>query len=219
MGGDIDTSKQSSAPSNPEVNPTLSKLLRGVQSTYDTAPSTPNTLVSGWNTQIRNALDPNYARGVADSTSELADIASGKRFGMDDPGYAALRAKAGDDTLRDVNSMFTSSGRFGSGSHVGTATEALGNVNAGMDYQNLQNDQQRQMQAISALPSVFAAGQAPGSVLSSVGQEERAAPWYKLGQGSSILAGTAGTGGSTTTESQPWWKVGTGLASSALGFM
>lgn len=214
-GGDTETTTQTSAPSNPDVNPTLSKLLRGVQGTYDSAPTTPAALSQGWASQLGAAGNADYARGVTGSTRELADIASGSRFGMNDPGYAALRAKAGDDTLRDVNSMFTSSGRFGSGSHVGTATEALGNVNAGMDYQNFQNDQQRQMQAISALPSTFAAGQAPGSVQQAVGLSQQQAPWAKLSNASSILAGTAGAGGTTgttTSPATPWWQGAIGLA-------
>ena len=210
-GDDTETTQQTSAPANSNVGPTLDKLMSGLSGTYDTAVSRgiPGPTMSGWASQLTAAGNPDYARGVSGSTKELADIASGSRFGMNDPGYAALRAKAGDDTLRDVNSMFTASGRFGSGSHVGTATEALGNVNAGMDYQNFQNDQARQFQAISALPGAFAAGQAPGSVEASVGQQQQAAPWANLAQASSILAGTAGAGGTTNTMSQPaapWWQ-------------
>ena len=85
------------------------------------------------------------------------------------------------------------------------ATQTL----AGLDYQNFQNDQQRQMQAISALPALFSAGQAPGSVMSAVGQEQQAYPWQNLSRASSVLAGTAGAGGTTSTTTQPgapWWQ-------------
>jgi len=213
MGGDIQTGSQSSAPSNPEVNPTLSKFLVGVRGKYDAGESAgnPAALTSGWASQLDAAKSPTYAAGVNGAMSDFADAAAGNQAGANDPYYKQL----GDDTLRDVNSMFTTSGRFGSGSHVDTAVKALGDVNNA----NIGADRAWQTQAASALPSMFAAGQAPGSVQQSVGEQQRAAPWYNLGQGSSILAGTAGTGGSTTTESQPWWKVGTGLASSALGFL
>lgn len=216
-GGDDEVS--SNNPSNPDVAPTVSKLLKGVQTTYDASQvQTPPTLTGGWASQLGAAGNADYARGVSGATKELADIASGSRFGMNDPGYAAMRAKAGDDTLRDVNSMFTASGRFGSGSHVGTATEALGSVNAGMDYQNFQNDQQRQMQAMSALPSMFAAGQAPGSVQQSVGEQQRANPWYNLGQASSIASGNYGAGGQTMTQpGTPWWQSAAGLGIAGLG--
>jgi hypothetical protein len=133
--------------------------------------------------------------------------------------------------------MFTSSGRFGSGSHVDTATTALGNVNAGMDYQNFQNDQQRQMQAASMLPGLYQGSQLPGQAQLQAGQTmdaynsakaEDAARifdatqnggWNTLQRGGSIFAGTAPVSGTTKTESQPWWKVGTGLAATAAGFM
>ena len=223
MGGDKETSEQTSGPSNPMVDQTLTTLLGGLQNKYNAgeASGTPSAVNTGFGMQYSAAMNPEYMRGVSGATSELSDIASGKRFGMNDPGYAALRAKAGDDTLRDVNSMFTASGRFGSGSHVGTATEALGNVNAGMDYQNFQNDQARQMQAISAMPGNFAAGQAPGAAVTGVGQQQQAAPWWNLGQASSVLAGTAGAGGTTQTMSQPatpWWQqvLGAGAVGSGI---
>lgn len=211
MGGDIDTGKQSSAPTNPLVDPALTKLLTGLQGTYDstTGAGTPANLSQGWNQQITAAGNPDYARGVGGAMSDFADAAAGNQYGANDPAYAKLS----DNTLRGVNAMFTNSGRFGSGSHVETAVNALGDVNNA----NIAADRAWQTQAASALPSMFAAGQAPGSVQASVGEQQRAAPWYNIGQGSSILAGTAGAGGTTTTESQPWWKVGTGLAATAFG--
>lgn len=214
-GGGTDTSTSTSAPLNPEVNSTLSKLLQGVQATYQPGSGTPETLNTGWNSQLGAATNPDYARGVAGSTSELADIASGKRFGMNDPGYADMRQGAIDDTLTNINSSFLTDGRFGSTVQGEAAGRGVSQTIAGLDYGNFQNDQQRQMQAISALPTAFAAGQAPGSVQQSVGEQQRAAPWYNLGQASSVLAGTAGAGGQTNTMTQPatpWWQSAIGLA-------
>lgn len=221
-GNDTETTTQTNAPSNPDVNPTLSKLLHGVQNTYDaqSAHGTPGAMSSGWTSQMNAATNPDYARGVAGSTSELADIASGKRFGMDDPGYAKMRAGALDDAMTGVGSSFLTDGRFGSTVMGNAAGEAATETLAGLDYANFQNDQSRQMQAISALPGAFAMGQAPGSVMSQIGQEQRAAPWYNLGQASSILAGTAGAGGSTSTSTQPatpWWQSAAGLGIAGLG--
>lgn len=211
MGGGVETGKQSSAPSNPDVSPTLSKLLQGVQSTYDTAPTTQPMTETGWYSQLSAAQNPAYAKGVNGATASLGDAAAGNQYSANDPYYKQL----GDNTLRDVNAMFTNSGRFGSGSHVETAVNALGDVNNA----NIGADRAWQSQAAQQLPGLFAAGQAPGQVQTSIGQQQQAQPWYKLGQASNILAGTAGAGGSTTTDSQPWWKVGTGLASTALGFL
>lgn len=216
-GGGTETSTQTSAPANPDVSPTLSKLLKGVQSTYgaSTAAGNPAALTSGWASQLGAAANPDYARGVAGSTRELADIASGNRFGMDDPGYAALRQGALDDAMTGVGSSFLTDGRFGSSVMGDAAGKAATQTLAGLDYANHQADQQRQMQAISALPGAFAAGQAPGSVQASVGQQQQQAPWWNLGQASSILAGTSGAGGTTSTMTQPatpWWQSAIGLA-------
>lgn len=242
--GDVQTGSKESGLSNPAMqaaattigNQLNSQLSTGVRP-YD------QSMVPGLSSQTQMGVsglsnNPNNAafNGAMGSTiGDFGAIASGQRFGTDDPGYAALRAKAGDDTLRDVNSMFTSSGRFGSGSHVGTATEALGSVNAGMDYQNFQNDQQRQMQAAGMLPGLYQGSQLPGMAQMQAGQTMDAwnsakaqddarrfdatqnAGWNTLQRGSSIFAGTAPVSGTTTTESQPWWKVGTGLGSTFLG--
>jgi hypothetical protein len=216
-GGGTETSTQTNTPSNPDVNPTLSKLLQGVQGTYDTsvAQGAPGAMSSGWASSMTAATNPDYARGVSGATKELADIASGSRFGMNDPGYAKMRAGALDDAMTGVGSSFLTDGRYGSSVMGDAAGEAATETLAGLDYANFQNDQQRQQQAISALPGAFAMGQAPGSVMTSIGEQQRAAPWYNLGQASSILAGTANTGGSTSSMTQPatpWWQSAIGLA-------
>lgn len=212
-GGGTQTSTQTTGATNPAVDKTVGKLLTGLQTQYDkgAAAGTPAATTQGWASQLSAAGNPDYARGINGATSEFADIAAGNRMGMNDPAYATLRAKAGDDTLRDVNSMFTSSGRFGSGSHVNNATDSLGKVYAGMDMAQLQNDQARQMSAAQMLPQMFAAGQAPGSVQAAVGGAQQQQPWQNLASASSILAGTAGSGSqttSTTTPTAPWWQTG-----------
>lgn len=219
-GGGTETTTQVNAPSNPDVNPTLSKLLKGVQGTYDSNSTTNPNMTAGWASQLGAAASPDYARGVAGSTRELADIASGQRFGMDDPGYAAMRAGALDDAMTGVGSSFLTDGRFGSSVMGEAAGEAATQTLAGLDYANFQNDQQRQMQAISALPGAFAAGQAPGSVQTSVGQQQQQAPWSNLATASSILAGTAPAGGSTssqTTPTAPWWQQALGYVAGNAG--
>lgn len=215
MGGGGDTETVSSGSANAMVDPTLTTLLSGLNNEFTKANATGvnSTLNNGWEARLGAANSPDYARGVAGGTSELADIASGKRFGMNDPGYAALRQGAIDDTLTNVNSSFLTDGRFGSTVQGEAAGRGVSQTIAGLDYGNFQNDQQRQFQAISALPGQFGAGQAPGDVWSSVGMEKQQQPWYALNNASSILAGTAGAGGtSQTTPTTPWWQ-------SALGYV
>lgn len=208
-GSDTETTTSTNAPSNPDVNPTLSKLLQGVQGTYDAGQNVGanGDIRAGWASQLGAAVDPNYARGISGATADFADAAAGNQYSANDPYYKQL----GDDTLRDVNAMFTGSGRFGSGSHVGTAVSALGDVNNA----NIAADRQWQSQAASQLPSMFAAGQAPGAVQTAVGQQRQEQPWWNLQNASSILAGTAGAGGTTGTQTSPatpWWQSAASLA-------
>lgn len=167
--------------SGPSYDPAaLGKTLGGKLTTYANTPAPVfnkslytgmgSSTQSGLSSLLSGANPSGYSGAVGGALSDFGDVAAGKRFGMDDPGYATLRAKAGDDTLRDVNAMFTQSGRFGSGSHVGTATEALGNVYAGMDYNNYQQDIARQQQAAGMLPGLYSASQMPAQTALGVGQ-------------------------------------------------
>lgn len=89
--------------------------------------------------------------------------------------------------------------------------------------------------AASSMPGLFSGTLLPGQAHLAAGQildadtlatrqddarrfdETQNAGWNTLQRGSSIFAGTAPVSGTTKTESQPWWKVGTGLGFQALG--
>lgn len=184
---------------------------------------------TGINSLFDSATNPSFSGGIEGAMGDFGEIASGQRFGMNDPGYAALRAKAGDDTLRDVNAIFAGSGRFGSGSHVGAATESLGNVFAGMDYQNFQNDIARQERAAGMLPGLFSAGQLPAQSQLAAGQmldadaqakllatndlyrRQNDSEWNKLIEGLGAFTGSQKNAG--MEEQAPWWQqlLGAGL--------
>jgi hypothetical protein len=238
MGGGTETTTQTSGPTNAMVDPTITKLLTGLQGQVDKGtavfdkslnPGAGQTTQNSWASMLGAANNPAYSVGVSGATSDFADAAAGNQYGANDAYYKQL----GDDTLRDVNSMFTSSGRFGSGSHVDTAVKSLGDVNNA----NIAADRNWQMQAAGALPGLYSAGLAPAGVQAGVGAAQDAnalalrqgendlfrrkndAGWSTLGQASSILAGTAGSGtqqSSTTSPTTPWWQSAIGLG---LGFL
>lgn len=236
-GGGKEVSTSTSGPSNPRVTATQNKLLGGLDTAFAQGvkpfnkslyPGVGETTQNSWAQTLGAAGNQDFASGIGGAISDFGDVAAGNRFGTDDPGYAALRAKAGEDTLRDVNGIFTGSGRFGSGSHVDTATESLGDVYAGLDYQNHQQDIARQQQALQLLPQAYQASLMPGAAAGAVGSAQDAdalatrqgendlfrrqndTKWDALARASSIAAGTAGMGGTTTTNTQPstpWWQV------------
>lgn len=196
MGGDsTETTTQTSGLSNPAMNAAATtignqlntQLKAGVKPytgsmvpglSGQTSQGVGSIMSAAGNTGGLNAAN-NWATGTIKSGGYNPAL-SGAQSGVnqylqesqaDAPGYAAMRAKAGDDTLRDVNSMFTNSGRFGSGSHVDTATESLGNVYAGMDNANYESRLGRMLGGNQALAGIGqtamgnaagAAGMAPG---------------------------------------------------------
>lgn len=252
MGGTTSTTTNtsSSAPANPDVTATQSKLLKGLQGAYDGGvkvfdkslyPGAGSTTQQGWQSMLNAANNPAYSGAINNTIGDFGAIASGQRFGMNDPGYAQLRQKAIDDTQSAVNQQFGASGRFGGGSHVQSLGEGIGNAVAGLDYANYQNDQQRQMAAAAALPGLFSASLQPASAIGAVGSAQDAdaqarlqaendlfrrqndTAWDALARSSSILAGTAPVGGMTQTNTQtspatPWWQtaLGAGIAGAGL---
>lgn len=110
---------------------------------------------SGYSDKVGGAID--FAGGLADGSapslteSTLMDVAQGRHFGTDDPGYALLRKNLMDDTLTATNNVFDSSGLFGSDSNRKEAGEGVANALAGLDYANFQNDIGRQERALSSI--------------------------------------------------------------------
>lgn len=248
MSGSTTTNSttQTSGPSNPDVNATtstLAKKLGGLadqtapyfnQSTYQPVGSTTQ---QGWASAIGAANNQDYTGGVNGAIKSFANTAAGNDFGTNDPGYAAIRAKAGQDALSAVGSQFTNSGRFGGDSYQRAAGEGVTNALSGMDYQNYQSDIARQQQAASALPGLYQAGQAPASVYGAVGaaQDQNAqgtlsgqadlynrqtqAPLSWLQGVTSAAAGNASTSPQQQTSSTqvPWWMAGLGAAATGAG--
>lgn len=227
-----ETTTQQVVPSNPDVNPTLSKLLKGVQAQYDAAPQgfyvnkplyagTGAATDSALSSMLSGANDPMYSGAFRDTFSDMADTAAGNKFGMNDPGYAALRSKIASDTLTGTNRAFNESGLFGADSNQREAGRGLADALAGLDYGNFQNDIAREERAQAGLAGAFQNTGLPASRALQVGQlmdqDAQAAlmadadlqsrrfnaPTDFLAKMSSILAGNAATGGSTSTTTSP----------------
>lgn len=228
MGDDKETTTSTSRPSNPAVDASLTNLLgslggvaaKGVP-TFDQSlyPGAGDTTRGSWATMLGSANNPVFSEGVKGATADFARAAAGGDYGANDAYYDKLSDKA----LTDVNAMFTTSGRFGSGSHVQNAVEALGDVNNA----NIAADRQWQAQAAGMLPGLYQAGFAPAGVQAQVGAAQDAdalarrqgefdlherkygADWTNLGKAASIFGQLAGTGGQTMTTTQPatpWWQ-------------
>jgi hypothetical protein len=252
MGGggtNTTTSTSSSAPTNKDVQATASKLAKGISTAYDTGPQVFNeslyspvggTTQDAWAKALGAANNPDYAGAVGGAIKDFGEIATGKRFGQNDAQYQQLRQKAIDDTLTNVGSQFTASGRFGGGSYIDKATESVGNVAAGMDMNRLAQDEARQAQAAGMLPGLFSAAQQPATITGAIGsaqdaneqgilqgradlQQRQANGWTDLiAKLTSAGAGNAASSGMTTTNTQttptaPWWQQALGYVAGNAG--
>jgi hypothetical protein len=261
--GNVTTSSESTAPSNPNVQPAVSKLLQGLQSQYDAGvpvyqkslyPGVSDTTNSAWaqGTGVASSLIGsggfNGTQTGAMSTLRGLDAGYGglsDAYSQDAPGYSTLRSNLMDDAVKNVGSAFTSSGRFGGGSYVDTATKSAVDAVAPLDYTNFQNDINNRYRSLDSRAglgqTIFGMGQqgianqnAAVSALGAIGSARDAdmlaarqgendlfrrnadAGWERLARSSAILGGTAPYGGQESSQSVPWWAaLGGGLATTA----
>jgi hypothetical protein len=96
-------------------------------------------------------------RGAMDGLGGLGGKygALGGAYDPNSDAYKRLRQGIADDTMKEVGSQFTASGRFGGGSHVSTAAEGLGDALAGLDYGNMQNDINNRYRSLDSQRSIF----------------------------------------------------------------
>lgn len=235
MGGQTtNTTTQESGLTNPAMqaaattigNQLNTQLQNGVRGyTGSLAPNLSAQTQAGVNALSNNPNNAVYGYGISNALAQQANIATGNV--QND----AVRQRALQDALDASNSVFTASGRFGSGSHATNLGEGATNALASLDYQ-------RQQQALSNLPSLYQASMLPASSQLQAGQimdaqnlaqaqdAERIfdlqnnAGWQTLQRGSSIfngsapISGTTQTGTQTTT--QPWWQSAGSLGLGAL---
>lgn len=123
---------------------------------------------------IGASQNPNYAGAIGDTISQYGDIASGKQFGQNAPGYATLRQNVANDAVTAGNSPFVSSGLFGSDKHAEALGRGVTGALANLDYSNYQNDIARQNTAAQMLPGLFQASTLPGQTQLAAGQTQDA---------------------------------------------
>jgi hypothetical protein len=170
------TAQQINAPTNPTVDPTVTKLLTGVQSEIDKGPNpfaestyagvgdtTKNAWAMGktsaanpwFNTGVDNALkfSGNLAGGSGPSLTEqnMLDTANGKFIGQSDPGYDTIRRKLSNDVLTSTNAAFNGSGLFGSDNNQKEAAAGLTDSLGALDLGQYNDSLDRRNAALAAI--------------------------------------------------------------------
>lgn len=210
------------------VNSTVDKLAAGLGNAYSPGKSlyqapSANTQ-QGWQASLTAAGNPAYSSGLAGAMSRFGNIAAGNEIGMEDPGYMSMRNKLMNDVTYSTNNAFNSSGLFGSDSNVKSLSEGLGNAVGALDYSQLRDSRADAERAAVMMPQLFSGAQLPASIQQSIGAAQDADAAARangetdyLAKLSSIMAGTAGAAGTTTSQpSTPLWQTLLGLGISAL---
>ena len=214
MGSSTNKTTTTSGSSSKAVQGAVDELAGGLKDLYTpggsayVAPSA--TTKGGWNASLDAAGNPAFASGIGGAISSYSNRAAGNELGINDPLYAAQRARLSDDVMRTTSQGFNASGLFGSDSNQSAAARGLGEALGGLDLAQRSESYGRQSEAANMLPQLFAAGQLPSSIMQSTGasmdadaKAQEAGKWDYQNRATGALTGTAGAAGTTTTTSQP----------------
>lgn len=225
--GNVDTGSSSTVSNSKQVQSAVNNIagqLGGLAkpgATSYVAPSANTT--QGWQASLNAANNPAYSQGLAGAMTSFGNRAAGNELGMQDPGYATMRAKLENDVMRSTNTAFNSSGLFGSDSNQKAAASGLADSLGALDYKQYGDSLDRQTSAAAMMPQLFQGSQLPASIQQAVGsaqdQNNQAQRMGELDWNSRLaaaLAGTSQAAGSTTTQSKPLWQTLLGIGASAL---
>lgn len=199
-------------PAAPEIPGVLPEAARLYSEDTGFGPETMQAL------QAMNRLDSNLYGQTQD---ELMSTIQGDY--LNNLGSDNFMSAYGDDIIDQVNSMFGTGGRVGSGYNIDTATKELGNVASRLYNQQYESERNRQMQALGMVPA-FESGMA-GAALPALqaGQMMDNQDWDALNRYSNLIASMQSGIPATTTASQPMYRnplaggLGGALAGAQLG--
>ena len=100
----------------------------------------------------------NMALGPSMSESNLGGIARGDLIGQGDPNYDRLRQRALEDASTEAGMQASGIGRTGSDFHQAAVGSRVADTVGAMDYQRLQDERNRQVEANSLIDQMRQAG-------------------------------------------------------------
>lgn len=166
----------------------------------------------------------------------------GEAYDPNSAAYKTLRQGVIDDTLTNVGSGFTASGRFGGGSYIDSASKGVGSAVAGLDYNNMQTDINNQYRSLDSQKGIYdtlfgqgqqglmnkndALGQklaiGAGQDANRTGQRLGEYDWWNRKNNAELdrllKIGSGFGGGAVDAANQaPWWQQILGYAAGAFG--
>jgi hypothetical protein len=150
-------------------------VVKDLKSQYGKGPQVfDENLYTGLSDQTRGQINTGMGQVAANQSGFLSDVAGGGWLGGNqNPYFEANLAQSKDNAFRDVNALFTGSGRFGSGSHVAKATDTLGNMENTARMQNFEDEYARAVQAQGLLGANTAAGLGYSGMLDADAQAQQ----------------------------------------------
>ena len=228
--GDVETGSSSTQSASPDVRQLVDTLAKGIKGQYSPTGSTyvapSSTTQSGWSQALNAANNPGFSSDVAGALSSYGNRAAGNELGINDPLYAAQRARLTDNVMTETNSAFNGAGLFGSDQNQAAAARGLSEGLSAADLAQRTESYSRQAEAADKLGTLFNTSLLPSSVTGAIGGEMDADAQAKaLGnidyqkQFMNLLTGASGAAGTNTTQNTPWWKAALGTAATIGSFI
>lgn len=214
MSSGTQKTTQTSGPSNPDVNALLSGLSKGVLGAYKPGGTTytaPGAATTGsWDSALGAAGNTDFSGGISGALKSYSNRAAGNELGLDDPLYAAQRARLSDDVLTQSKNAFNLSGMLGSDQNQYHAGRGLADALGGLDLTQRNESYGRQAEAAGMLPQLFQNSLLPSSATGAVGAAQDADASAKqnggidyLRQFMGLLGGASAASPQTTTSTTP----------------
>lgn len=230
MSGGTNTTTSTTGIQNKDVNDLLSKLAKGISGEFTPGSSAyipPGSVTTGsWQDMLDASGNPDYMAALEGAIGSYGSRAAGGELGIDDPLYAAQRARLTDDVKSSVGSAFNNSGMWGSDDNIETLTRELTGSLGALDTAQRTESYGRQAEAAGMLPDLFNSYLLPSTVASGVGgsmDADAAAAangeidYYR--KFTELLGGVAGMSPQTTTNKTPTPNPLLGLLGLGLSFI
>lgn len=147
-------------------------LFGNLDTAFKQGPQAPIASFNPFTAQTKGLIDQGLGQVSANASGPLADFASGKNLGADNPYLNDIIRQTNDATTTGVNSTFNSSGLFGADVHAKGLAEGLANADNNLRYTDYQNGFNNMLGAQGALASNTAQGLGLSGLLDSKNAEQ-----------------------------------------------
>lgn len=184
-------------------------ILGDAEAAYKQGPQATIPSYNPYTPQTTGLINSGLSQVASENSPALSAYASGKYLdGSDDPYFQSNLDQTNSDVLKTLGSQFTSSGRFGGGSYIDTATSSLANTDNQAKEANLTDEWNKMLAAQGQQATNTSTGLGYSGLLdekqaektaSDQQQQQEMSPYGQIQKYLSLL----NTGNATTNTNQP----------------